>query len=103
MYRHQMRQQVLYGHFREFLETCEELNAVTRARGWRESSFWVPTIGTANEIIIEAEYPDLATFEKENRAFYSDPECMKLVRRLAELVAQGTVRDEILEPAPHLA
>ena len=69
MYRYRLRQQVLYGHFREFLQIAEELNGLARERGWAESSLWVPTAGTANEIISESEYPDLATFQRENDAF----------------------------------
>ena len=52
---------------------------------------------------METEYPDLATFQRENEAFYSDAEVMKQVRRLSEHVVQGSVHDELLEQAPHIA
>ena len=72
MYRHRLRQQILYGHFREFIEIAEALNGLARERGWAESTLWTPTVGAANEVIVETEYPDLATFQRENEAFYSD-------------------------------
>ena len=103
MYRHRLRQQILYGHFRAFIEIAEALNGVARERGWTESTFWTPTVGAANEVIVETEYPDLATFQRENEAFYSDAEVMKQVRRLSEHVVQGSVHDELLEQAPHIA
>ena len=103
MYRHRLRQQILYGHFREFIEIAEALNGRARERGWAESTFWAPTVGAANEVIVETEYPDLATFQRENEAFYSDAEVMKQVRRLSEHVVQGSVHDELLEQAPHIA
>lgn len=103
MYRHRLRQQILYGHFREYIEIAEAMNGLARERGWTESTFWSPTFGAANEVIVETEYPDLATFQRENEAFYSDAEVMKQVRRLSEHVVQGSVHDELIEQAPHIA
>jgi hypothetical protein len=103
MYRHRLRQQVLYGHFREYIEILEALNDLARERGWTESTLWTPTVGASNEVIVETEFPDLATFQRENEAFYSDAEVMKHVRRLGEHVVQGSVYDELIEQAPHIA
>src|SRR5712691_7041188 len=95
--------QVRYGHFAEYLEFAEQLNEIARARGWAESTFWSPAVGTANELIAETDYPDLATFEREGDAFQSDPEVMKLVRSTVDIVVQGTGRSELLQTAPQLA
>ena len=97
MYRHRAYQQVIYGHFNEFLKTVEGLNAVSRKRGWPESSVWTAVVGTGNEAILEAEYPDLATFARVASAFQSDAEAMKLFRSLASVVVQGSAHDELLE------
>ena len=103
MIRYRWIGEVRYGHFAEYVEIGEELRALQRARGLREGALWVPTVGTGNQIIWEIEYPDLATFESETERFYSDAEIMKLVRRGSELIVQGTGRDELLQPAPHIA
>ena len=103
MYRHRIQAEVLYGHFMDVVKIFEELNEIARARGWREATLWAPTVGRTNEIIVESEYPDLATFETESRSFLSDPEAMKLFRSASEFIVQGSSRDELLEPAPHLA
>ncbi len=97
MYRYRAYQQVVYGHFNEFLKANDELNAIARKKGWPESTAWTPVVGTGNDVVLEAEYPDLATFEKLNRAFQADPESMKIYRGTAGIVVQGSVHDELFE------
>ena len=95
--------QVRYGHFAEYLKALEQLNEIARARGWAEATFWVATAGTANEVIADVEYPDLATFDHEGQAQSSDSEWMKVIRSTADMVVQGTGRSELLQTAPQLA
>ena len=47
--------------------------------------------------------PDLATFQRENEAFYSDAEVMTHWRQLWQLAAQGSTHDELLQEAPRIA
>jgi hypothetical protein len=95
--------QVRYGHFAEYLKAAEQLNEIARKRGWAEATFWVPAAGAVNEFIAEVDYPDLATFDRENAAQFSDAEWMKVIRSTVDLVVQGTGRSEILQTAPQLA
>lgn len=97
MYRHRAYVQVVYGHFNEFLKATLELNAIARKRGWPESSIWVPVVGTGNVLVLEEEYPDLASFAKVGEAFQSDAEAMKIYRSTSSLVVQGSVHDELFE------
>jgi len=97
MYRHRAYQQILYGHFNEFLKAMEDLNAVARKKGWPESTVWTPVVGTGNDAVFETEYADLASFEKVGRAFQGDAEAMKIYRGMAGIVVQGSVHDEIFE------
>ncbi len=103
MYRHRIHAQIHFGHFNDYLALAEQLNELARSRGWAESTFWSPTIGTANEFVIETDYPDLATFQREGEAFSADAEAMKLIRSGIEHVVEGSVHDELFETAPHLA
>jgi NIPSNAP len=103
MYRSRFSVEVRYGHFAEYLKIAEQLNEIARARGWAEFTFWTPTVGKGNEFIAEAEYPDLATYQKENDAFLSDAEAMQVFRRTAEHVVQGSGQSELLQTAPQLA
>jgi hypothetical protein len=97
MYRHRAYAQVVYGHFNDFLKATHELNAIARKRGWPESSIWTHVVGTGNEVVLEEEYPDLASFAKVGEAFQSDAEAMKIYRGTANLVVQGSVHDELFE------
>jgi hypothetical protein len=103
MVRVQARSEILYGRFKEALEICEQMNEVSRNRGWREAELLVPMAGQANQLVMDWEYPDLATMQKEDEAFNSDPEAMKLLRQLAGVTVQGSARLEMLQEAPHLA
>jgi hypothetical protein len=85
------------------MEIAEEVIALRRKLGLAEPSLWAPTFGTANEVVWEIEYPDLAAYQRENEAFYSDAEVMKQWRRLWQYAVQGSIQDELLEEAPHIA
>jgi len=100
VYRFRLIAQVKYGHFKEYLELSNKMDELIRERGWTEFTTWVAAVGTANEVIAEADYPDLATFEKEGDAFQSDAEVMALNRSFAEHTVQGSARSELLVTVP---
>ena len=91
---------VTYGHFGEYLATVKKLDQISRARGWATARALVPTAGAGNEIVIEYEYPDLATFQRENEAFYNDREAFEAFRSGAGFVVEGSFRTELLEDVP---
>lgn len=83
----------------EFLRICGELNELSRERGWTEATFWTQTVGPFNEIVLELEYPDLASFERETAAFFADEEAMKLTKGWRDLVREGVGHSELWEQA----
>jgi hypothetical protein len=97
MFRHRAYAQVVYGRFNDYLKAMHELNAVCRKRGWPESSIWSPVVGSANEVVTEEEYADLASFQKVGDAFSADAEAMKIFRGSTSLVVQGSVHDELFQ------
>lgn len=97
MFRSRRYAQVVYGHFNEYLKAQVELNAICRKRGWPESSIWTTVVGIGNEVVLEDEYADLASFQKVGDAFQSDVEAMKIFRSTSNLVVQGSVRSELFE------
>lgn len=99
-YRMRLISEVKYGHFGEYMKTWKKLDAIMRDRGWIVARLLVPTAGANNEIVAEFEYPDLATFERENNAFYADTEAFEAFRAGAEFVVQGTARTELYEDVP---
>ena len=70
------------------------------AKGLRSGRALVPTAGRNNEIVWEIEYPDLATYQKENEAFYAASEVFEAFRSGAPYVVQGSSRVEIYEDVP---
>jgi hypothetical protein len=103
MYRQRMRQQILYGQFREYMEIADQIIELRQRHGLAEPILLAPMFGTANEVIWETEYADLATFQRENETFYADAELMKQWRRLWQHAVQGSTHDELLEGAPRIA
>ena len=103
MYRQRMRQEVAYGQFREYLEIADQLVARRRELGLAAPTLWAPVVGTANEVVWETDYPDLATFERENDAFHADAAAMERWRALWQLAVPGSIHDELLQEAPRIA
>ena len=60
------------------IETAQRLNEISRKRGWQEGIIWTQSFGPYNEIVIEYDYPDLATYEREQAAVFADDEAMKV-------------------------
>ena len=100
MYRFRLIAQVKYGHFKEYSELSNKMNALCRERGWTEFTVLIPVVGVGNEVISEADYPDLATFQKAGEAFQTDAEAMNLSRSFADHTVQGSSRSELLETMP---
>lgn len=99
-YKFRLIAEVKYGHFGDYLKTWKKLDAITRDRGWVTARLLIPTAGSFNEIIAEFEYPDLATFERENKAFFADEDAFGAWRAGAEFVVQGTAHSELYEDVP---
>jgi hypothetical protein len=103
MIRWRLHGEIQYGKFREELEIWKQIGELTIKRGWPKLSVWSPVVGTGNKLIVEADYPDMATWERVNGEFLSDAEVMGLFRQAATYVIQGTSFDELLSAAPELA
>lgn len=97
MYRDLQYGQVLYGRFNDYRKMWEDLNAIARKRGWPPWTIWVPTVGVVNEVIVEREFRDLASYAKAYDEFQSDAEVMKLYRAGGSVVVQGSGRNELWE------
>ncbi len=91
---------IKYGQFGDYLKTFKKLEEVCRARGWAASRLLSPVAGVGNEIVIETDYPDLATFQKELDSFYADEEAFKLFRAGGQYFVEASIRNELLEDVP---
>lgn len=103
MVRERVIQTIRYGYFREALEGFSELGRLCGERGLKQPTFWAPSAGVTNELIVETEFEDFGQYERENAAFYSDPAIMKTLRSVVEYIIEGSGRSELIESAPTLA
>ena len=99
-YRLRLIAEIEYGSFVEYMKAQRKLEQIMRDRGWAPVRTLVPVAGANNQVIVEIEYPDLATYERENGAFYADQEAFGAYRDGARYVVQGTARTELLEDVP---
>ena len=97
MYRHRFHFSVERGHYNEFFKSMEKLNRINRERGWKEFRMWGLVFGPINHVVLETEYPDLATLEREYKAFQQDGEAMKVWREPSDIVEDAY--DELWEEA----
>ncbi len=99
-YRWRLVQEIRYGHFGDFMRAWAKLDVIMHERGWVTARVLVPTVGPNNQFVAEFEYPDLASYERENKAFYGDREAFGAFHAGAEYVVQGTARTELYEDLP---
>jgi hypothetical protein len=103
MVRERIFQTVKYGQFREAMQALSDLADLVEKKGMKRPSFWSPLAGQSNALIMEVEYESLAEWERENTAFYSDPELMAGLRSAVQYIVEGSAYNELLETAPSLA
>jgi hypothetical protein len=84
------------------IETFNRLNAIARERGWQESTIWTQTFGPFGQLLIETDYPDLATYETQTGAFFADEECMRLTMESVKYLA-GPGHNEMWQRAAPVA
>ena len=99
-YRFSLICEVKYGRFGDYLKAWKKLDAIMRERGWVSARVLIPTTGPNNQFVAEFEYPDLATLQRENEAFYSDEEAFRAFRAGAEFVIERSARTELYEDVP---
>ena len=58
--------------------------------------------GPFNEIVIETDFADLATYERESEALMSDPAVLKLFPRFEAVTVEGKGYNELLMTAERL-
>lgn len=103
MYRDVTAMEIKYGHWNDAIEISDEINRLRTERGLRAARLLIGTFGSANRLMGELEYDSLAQLEDEQRRFFSDPEIMKHVRRMADITVQGSVVEKLYQDAEHIA
>lgn len=91
-----------WGATMELLSLGEEFNKLAVAKGWVEGMYWFPTVGE-NEIIVEWDYPDLATFQRETEGMMTEPEMMALAERIGAVDVYRSPFSELVNTVPSFA
>ena len=81
------------------MTVVDEYNKLAVEKGWAQATGWVPTVGEM-EVVWEAEYPDLAAIERENKEMYTDPDAMAVMMKMQTVEYSRPMHSELLEPAP---
>ena len=104
MVRHRLHLVAALGKYRNMLAWVGEMNAASRKLGLPEATTWSPLSGDFNYVIVETEYPDLATFDNMTDQFQNDPQAMEVFRRGTEWgSASHWPKDEVVVTAPTIA
>ena len=86
-------------HWDEALQLVEQGNKVHAAAGRTQAKAWTQLTGPFNEIILETDFPDLASYEREYKEAMSDPELLKLFPRVEEITIADKGHVELFESA----
>jgi hypothetical protein len=71
--------------FIESVRLMERLNEISRANGITEGRIMTQSFGPFNQIAVDVDYPDLATYEQEAEAYFSLPEVLEVVGKLDDV------------------
>jgi hypothetical protein len=96
MYRYVNREQIIYGHFRDYYANAEKMLAYVKSKGWVAWSVYSPLTGAGNDVVWHADYPSLAAVEEEMNAAMNDAGFMDLVRSQSPHIVQGSQVSELL-------
>ena len=102
MHQERIRVQIIKNKYREWFEVAEQLNKLCAEKGFHTFDVMAPTAGVMNTAELVTNYDTLAAWEKESSAFQTDPECMALLRKMAEYV-DGYPLIELWESAIQIA
>ena len=84
-------------------DLIREVDDIQAAAGRATGTVWTQVVGQFNEIVIETDYPDLSTYERESGAMMSDPATMKLFARFEEVTVSEKGYNELFMTAEKAA
>lgn len=102
MFRHQFHVQVRIGQWRDFYSLYEKLDQLVRAKDLVPAQLWNVTLGQINGGVLVTEYETIEAYDRNTKAFTSDPELMNVWREMGKHV-DGIPWDELWESASQIA
>lgn len=83
----------------EALDLFHEINEIQLAAGRVPGIVLTQVVGPFNELVIETDYQDLATYERETEALMLDPAALKLFPRFEEITVADKGYNELFMTA----
>jgi hypothetical protein len=96
MYRFVGKEEVIYGHFTEYLASTKALQEYARAKGCGDFTSYVPVVGVSNQAEWSADYASLAEFEIAMNTLFADEAFGALMREQGAHIVQGSAVSKIL-------
>ena len=81
----------------EAIDAVNEIPGALKRIGQPTGTIWTDTVGVFNQLVVEIDYVDLASYEAANKAFYANEEILKQLPRLNHASVQGKGYTELLE------
>jgi hypothetical protein len=102
MFRHQLHAQVRIGQYRDYYKLYEKLDQLVRTKKLVPAQLWTVTLGPLNNSVLVTDYESIEAYDRNLKAFVSDPDLMSVWREMGKLV-DGTPWDELWESAFQIA
>ena len=83
----------------ETVALVEEINKLCASKGWSQGTLFTRTVGRFNELCLEFDFPDLATFQRENEEWLAEPGIGVLMQRIDAVRTEDPGYSELWEEA----
>ena len=74
--------------FDDTVQLLERLQAISKDRGLKERRIMTQAFGPFNQLSVNVDYPDLASYERETESFFALPEVQEVVNQLPRVLRE---------------
>ena len=82
--------------FDHTIQLLERLNAISREQGITERRLMTQTFGPFNQLAVDVDYPDLATYEMETESFFALPEVNEVIKQLPAVLRESDPGEAVM-------
>jgi hypothetical protein len=75
--------------FDDAVQLLERLKTISGSQGFQERRTMTQAFGPVNQLMVNIDYPDLASYERESQSFFSLPEVREVVDQLTGLLRES--------------
>ena len=75
--------------FDRTIQLLERLQAISRDQGLSERRIMTQAFGPLNQLSVNVDYPDLASYERETELFFALPEVREVIDKMPEVLREA--------------